>query len=129
MEALTGGGQKGGGPNLENVWPRREGAPNGGAKISRFFFPPPATIFFLPSLSWGSRGILVVFEAPGPSNVHVWSSRVVECEPRRPHCPAEGVQRRGAEGSIRNGVQGSVSETEQQQNEEESTVGVCGPRV
>ena len=27
---------------------------------------------------WGSsRGILVVFEAPGPSNVRVWSSQVV----------------------------------------------------
>ncbi len=26
----------------------------------------------------------MVFEAPGRSNVHVWSSRVVVCEPRRP---------------------------------------------
>ena len=39
--------------------PRKSGAPKGGAqkgggpKISRFFFPPPATIFILLSLSWG----------------------------------------------------------------------------
>ena len=26
----------------------------------------------------------MVFEAPEPSNVHVWSSRAVVCEPRRP---------------------------------------------
>ena len=26
----------------------------------------------------------MVFEAPGRSNVHVWSSRAVVCEPRRP---------------------------------------------
>ena len=51
----TGGGLKGGRPK------------GGGPKISRFFFPSPATIFFLSSLSLGSfRGILVVFEAPGP---------------------------------------------------------------
>ena len=52
----------------------------------RAFFPSPATVFILFSLSFGLfRGILVVFfEAPGRSNVHVWSSRVVVCEPRRP---------------------------------------------
>ena len=34
----------------------------GPPKISRFFFPSPATIFILSSLSWGSScGILVVF--------------------------------------------------------------------
>ena len=39
--------------------------------ISRFIFPLPFSLFL--SLSWwSSRGILVVFEAPGPSNVHVW---------------------------------------------------------
>ena len=44
----------------------------GGPKFS-LYFPSPATIFF-PSFSWGSsRGILVVFEAPGPWNVHVWA--------------------------------------------------------
>ena len=47
---------------------RRVGGPKGGGpKISRFFFPSPATVFILSSLSWGSFcGILVVFEAPGP---------------------------------------------------------------
>ena len=39
------------------------------------FFPSPSTKFVLFFLLWGSsRGILVVFEAPGRSNVHVWSS-------------------------------------------------------
>ena len=42
-------------------------------KISHFF-PSPAGNFILSSLSGGSfRGILVVFEAPGRSNVHVWA--------------------------------------------------------
>ena len=46
----------------------------GPRKISLFIFPSPATIFILSSLSWGcSREMLVVFEAPGPSNVHVWA--------------------------------------------------------
>ena len=38
------------------------------------YFPlqHPFSLFFFPL--WGSsRGILVVFEAPGPSNVHVWA--------------------------------------------------------
>ena len=43
-----------------------------GNKISRCFCPN----FFLLSLGV-SRGILVVFEAPGRSNVHVWSFRAV----------------------------------------------------
>ena len=56
------GAPKGGGPNLEEGW----GPEGWGSKISRFFFPSPATIFTLLSLSWGSfRGILVVFEALG----------------------------------------------------------------
>ena len=62
-----GGGSKGGGPK------------GGGPKISLFFFPvPPQNSFFSPL--WGSsRGILVVFEAPGRSNVHVWSPRAQTC--------------------------------------------------
>ena len=60
------------------------GAPNGGGPKFCAFFPSPATVFILFSLSFGLfRGILVVFEAPGRSNVHVWSSRAVVCEPRR----------------------------------------------
>ena len=44
--APKGGAPKGGAP--------KGGAPKGGGpKILRFFFPPPATIFFLLSLSWG----------------------------------------------------------------------------
>ena len=76
--AQKGGAQKGGAP--------KSGAPKGGGpKISRFFFPSPATKFVLFFPLWGSsRGILVVFEAPGRSNVRVWSSLVVVCEPRRP---------------------------------------------
>ena len=61
-----GGGPKCGGPNC--------GGPKGGEpKISRFFSCPAAKfVLFFPL--WGSsRGILVVFEAPGRSNVHVWA--------------------------------------------------------
>ena len=55
-----GGAPQGGGPA---GW-----APEGGGR-QKFcaIFPSPATIFILSSFSWGSsRGILVVFEAPGP---------------------------------------------------------------
>ena len=59
------GGEKGGGPKGE-----------GGPKF-RAFFPSPAAKFVLFFPLWGSsRGILVVFEAPGRSNVRVWSSLV-----------------------------------------------------
>ena len=68
-----GGAPKGGGPNPEKVGPRRVGGPK-----FRVFFPSPAAKFVLFFPLWGSsRGILVVFEAPGRSNVHVWSSRAV----------------------------------------------------
>ena len=69
MGPPKGGGPEGGGPNPEKAGPRKVGprrveapkggAPKGGApkgggpKISRFFFPPPATIFFLLTFSWG----------------------------------------------------------------------------
>ena len=52
----------------EGVGPPRVGAQLkrlGGPKF-RAVFPSPANNFFLSSLSWMSRGILVVFEAPGP---------------------------------------------------------------
>ena len=43
-------------------WGPEEWGPVEGPKF-RAFFPPPATIFILSSLLWGSsRGILVVFE-------------------------------------------------------------------
>ena len=34
----------------------------------------------------------MVFEAPGRSNVRVWSSRAVVCKPRRPGLTVEGAQ-------------------------------------
>ena len=78
-----GWGPEGWGP--EGWGPEGWGPERWGPKISRFFFPLPPQFFILFSLSFGLfRGILVVFEAPGPSNVHVWSSRAVVCEPRRP---------------------------------------------
>ena len=52
----------------------------GGLRAQNFalFFPSPAPIFVLFLSFWGSsRGILVVFEAPERSSVHVWSSRAV----------------------------------------------------
>ena len=67
------GGLKGCG-GAEGVWGvRRVGGPK-----FRAFFLSPAGNFILSSLSGGSsRGILVVFEALGRSNVRVWSSRAV----------------------------------------------------
>ena len=64
--APKGGAPKGG---ALRVGPRRVGAQN-----FALFFPSPATVVhsFFP-LFWSFRGILVVFEAPGPSNVHVWA--------------------------------------------------------
>ena len=76
-------GPRGVGPR--RVGPRRVGPRMVGAQNFALFFPSPATVFILFSLSFGLfRGILVVFEAPGRSNMHVWSSRAVVCEPRRP---------------------------------------------
>ena len=50
------------------------GAPKGGGPKMSLFFPSSSPIFVLFLSLWGSsRGILVVFEAPGPSNVHVWA--------------------------------------------------------
>ena len=75
--------QKKWGPEV--VRPRRVGPRRVGAQNFALIFPSSATMFFLLSLSWGPfRGMLVVFETPGRSNVHVWSSRAVVCEPRRP---------------------------------------------
>ena len=57
----------------------------GAQNFALFFFLLPPQFFILFSLSFGLfRGNLVLFEAPGRSNVHVWSSRAVVCEPRRP---------------------------------------------
>ena len=74
----VGGGLQGWGPDR---WgPRRVGVPKGwrtqkkwgpkggGPKISRFLFPLPPPFSLFLSLWVSSRGILVVFEAPGPSN-------------------------------------------------------------
>ena len=71
--ASKGEGPKGG-PEPRNTRPRRVGPEGRGPKGGRrggqnfAFFPSPVTIvsLFLPSLGESSRGILVVFEAPGP---------------------------------------------------------------
>ena len=74
------GGLKGEGPNPEKVGTPKGGCPKGGGpKISRFFF---FRLLHLFSLFLSLSGcllveILVVFEAPGPSNVLVWSSWAV----------------------------------------------------
>ena len=70
------------------VRPRRVGGP----KFRGF---PPLPLHFrsvLPSLGESSRGVLVVFEALGPSSVHIGSSRAVLW--RRVH----GGSRRGGPG-------------------------------
>ena len=68
---------------LLNFWPQR-GPEGWRPKILLFFsLPPQKFVLFFPL--WGSfRGILVVFEAPGRSNVHVWSSLVVVWSPGGP---------------------------------------------
>ena len=76
---VKGGGGGGVGWGAEGWGPEGWGAQN-----FALFFPSPAGKFVLFFTLWGSsRGILVVFEAPGEApgrtNVHVWM-----CEPRRP---------------------------------------------
>ena len=69
-------------PPLPQDRPLRWTAPLPDRRKFRSFFSP-TIVFILSSLSSGPfRGILVVFEAPGESNVRVWSSLVVK--PRRP---------------------------------------------
>ena len=73
-----GWGFEGWGPNPEKVGPEGWGPEGWGAQNFALFFPSPAAKFVLFFPLWrSSRGILVVFEAPGRSNVHVWSSLVV----------------------------------------------------
>ena len=62
-----GGGSKGGG---SEGW--GEGVV-GSPKFSLFFSFSRRKFHSFSSLWWSSRGILVVFEAPGRSNVHVWA--------------------------------------------------------
>ena len=84
-----GGGSKGGAPKAAG----RVRADRVGAQNFAFFFPCPAAKFVLFFPLWGSsRGILVVFEAPGRSNVHVWSSRavVVRAPAARSGCARKG---------------------------------------
>ena len=68
----------------EGWGPEGWGPEGWGPKISRFFSFSRHSFHSFLLLFWSFRGILVVFEAPGRSNVHVWSSRAVVCEPRRP---------------------------------------------
>ena len=71
-----GWGPEGWGP--EGWGPEGWGPEGWGARNFALFFPFPTTKFGLFFPLWGSsRGILVVFEAPGRSNVHVWSSWAV----------------------------------------------------
>ena len=83
-----GGVPKGGDPNPGEVGVRRVRvrwvrASSGGSEgweaqnFRAFFFLSRRKNSFFSSLSGGlPRGILVVFEAPGRSNVHVWRSLV-----------------------------------------------------
>ena len=81
------GAQRGGGPNSEKVGPeglearrvgaRRVGVEGWGGPKFRASLLSPTGFHFSFSLLGFSRGILVVFESPGHSNVPVWSSLVV----------------------------------------------------
>ena len=74
------------------VGPRRVGPRRVGAQNFALFFPSPAGNFIFSFLSGGSsRGILVVFEAPGHSNVRVWSSLVVVWSLGGPKSPNEHI--------------------------------------
>ena len=77
--ARKSGGPKGGGQKWgPERWSFEGWGPKGGRPKNSRFFPSPAAKFVLFFPLWGSsRGFLVVFEAPGHSNVHVWSSRAV----------------------------------------------------
>ena len=83
--ARRGGGRRGGeevegGPKgwRPKGWGPKGWGPEGWGPKFRAFFLAPAGNFILSSLSGGSsRGILVVFESPVRSHVHVWSSLVV----------------------------------------------------
>ena len=60
-------------PDSPSAGPSPDSPSAGPPKVSPFF-PSPAPIFALFVSLWGSsRVFLVVFEAPGPSNVHVWA--------------------------------------------------------
>ena len=59
------------------------------------FFPPPATIFILFSLSWGPFvEFCWCFWRPEPWNVHVWSSRAVVWNPGGPSVSTLATQLR-----------------------------------
>ena len=73
MENVGGQGVEGWGP--EGWGP--EGCEAQNFALFSLSRPHFRSFFFSLSLWGSSRGILVVFEAPGPSNVHVWSSRAV----------------------------------------------------
>ena len=61
------GPQRVGGPTQKKWGPRRVGPRRVGAQNFALFFPSPAAKFVLFFPLWGfSRGILVVFKAPGP---------------------------------------------------------------
>ena len=80
-----GGGSKGGGSKGGRAQPRKKWGPEGWGPEGWCPKISPAAKFVLFFPLWvSSRGNLVVFEAPGRSNVHVWTSRAVVCEPRRP---------------------------------------------
>ena len=68
------------------------GAPEGwwAQNFALFFLPASIFVLFV-SLSLGVFSWnLVVFEAPGPSNVHVWSSWASHDSPRAQTCTLEG---------------------------------------
>ena len=109
------------------VGPRRVGPRRVGAQNFALFFPLPSQ-FFIFSLSFGLfREILVVFEAPVRSNVHVWSSRAVVCEPRRPGLVGpQGVSHDNPRGSRSSKTQSKFNEKDQQ--EREKGIKNCGGR-
>ena len=60
-------------PSKKSISGRVWGGPAGGGPKFRAGFLLPPKIPIMCSLSGPSRGILVVFEAQGPPQMHVWS--------------------------------------------------------
>ena len=87
---------KGGAQTQKNRAPEWWGPEGWGARNFALFLPSPTPFSLFLSFSGGSsRGFLVVFERLGPSNVHVWSSRVVLRSPGSPE--AAGVSHEARE--------------------------------
>ena len=79
-------------PRLPEPLPRTPSAGHPSCRLVVFFSRTHFRSFSLSLFCGSSRGILVVFQAPGPSNAHVWSSRAARApHPSGNHPPGRGA--------------------------------------